>query len=911
MKRSLKLFAIVLTLCLLIGALAIGASAEIDESKSFLDASRYSSDIQNYMYKDFNDSTTTVGSNNSSQIGTFFSLTKTANQSYIQFQTKETTATPGKNTYHYSFHTNTDGYLIQSSTLKYTTVDLDIAALSDAAFYNGMAIEVYGVGPTAYPFPTYTVTDGVDWYISTSSTYKASGTNIKISSAIGDWTHITFAWDLAGGTSTSKTMHAYVNGAHLASKDITIGDTTQFQRITFLVAKANVLKDTANFAIDNITSNLYLESYSSGDAYGLDDLMKNGGQGNLARCEDVVYNENYVYDLPGENQAIATIGETKYYTNASASKAITNGGTLSVTKNFCFLGGDANAFTIKAYNGASVTLDKGLEYNITVDEAASTNEYTVYNVSKASTYTVNIYEGESLIGNAEFKLDSLIAPESFDILPLTNGSYKHMSAWLFEDSEGNKRPLSEFDGAFADVINVYANTATLTWLNTEGEKIDDTVWFIGSVANHSFDALPELEVFNNGWYELAYFWNAKDADLTVTGDATYSPIVSLVEAFTGLMYNYEFGYTYKAVYYVPTPAEGLGVTVTKATYAANISLERFADGKTYYDDFADARVADSNITELEVGETRTINGKTYYKFGGKYLSAFSWYGVNAFEAYFTVDYGGETYELSTKVAISRFGTKSDTSKVSCYADTILDRYDCGSDEVALIINWIRYVDESYSAQGSYGTLAAMTKYVTDHADCGCVRDLKETLINDVSDYTYENLTGFGVTYSVDYLGARLTLYVPKEYYDANAETFRAYITLNGINDKAKKFETLTYDFEARRDSDTEKMVETNIDDTVYYVFRIDSDHAIYNSNAVYTVNIELDGEVQMSGTYSLAAYIYNTNAKLGLYTYDAENGWVIDESKPTSGEEALDYNLLRAAMAYSEFARAAYKYKVD
>lgn len=908
MKRSHKLFAIVLTLCLLIGALAIGASAEVDESKSFLDASRYSSSIQNYVQYSYDDDSTTINASTSSGTGTYFSLTKAADESFIRLKTKSSDTQPGKNNYRYTFFTNESGKTVLANKYAYATADFDIASMGTASFFNGMGFTVYTVKPSAYPFYVYTVTDGTDWYISSSSTYKASGTNVKISSEVGEWTHITFVLDLAGGTSSSKTMYAYVNGAYLTSKAISVTGDTEFQRIGTDVPKALISSDTANFAIDNITSNLYLEGYSSGDAYGLDDLIKNGGQGNLARCEDVVYNEYYAYNLPGETQAIATIGETKYYTNASASKAIAEGGNITVTKDFCFLGGSANNFTVKAYNGASVSIDSGLEYNASVVE--TTEEYTVYSVSKASTYTVNIYDGESLIGNAEFKVGDPITPETFDIAPTAQGNFKAEIAWLFKSGD-ELLPLSEFEGAASgETVNIYANTATITWLDLEGVTIDETEWFIGSVANHSFDTLPELEVFNNGWYELSYFWNSVDADLTVTGDATYSPIVAPVEAFTGLMYNYEFGNTYKAVYYVPTPAEDIDVTVTKATYAANISLDRFAEGKTYYDDFADAKVSTANITELEVSETRTINGKTYYKFAGTYISAYTWYGVNAFEAYFTVEYEGETYELSTKVAISRFGTKSDTSKVACYADTVLDQYECGSEEVALIINWIRYVNESYSAQGSNALLPAMSNYVTNHADCECVRDLKETLVNDVSDYTYENLTGFGATYFVDFTGARLGLYVPKEYYDANAETFKAYATLYGINDEAKKFETLTYNFNPKVDSETEKMIETTIGGNVYYIFLVDRSHAIYNSNAVYTINIELDGEVVMSGTYSLAAYIYNTNKDLGLYN-NVNGEWVLDESKPTSGAEALDYNLLRAAMAYSEFARAAYNYKVD
>ena len=908
MKRSHKLFAIVLTLCLLIGALAIGASAEVDESKSFLDASRYSSSIQNYVQYSYDDDSTETKANVSSGIGNYFSLTKSADESYIHLKTKSSTTAPSKNNYRYTFFTNETGKTVLANKYAYATADFDIASMGTTSFFNGMGFTVYTVKPSAYPFYVYTVTDGTDWYISSTSTYKASGTNVKISSEVGEWTHITFVLDLAGGTSSSKTMYAYVNGAYLTSKAISVTGDTEFQRIGTDVPKALISSDTANFAIDNITSNLYLEGYSSGDAYGLDDLIKNGGQGNIARCEDVVYNENYVYNLPGDTQAIATIGETKYYTNASASKAIAEGGNITVTKDFCFLGGNAESFTVTAYNGASVSIDSGLEYNLAVTD--STDEYTVYSVSKASTYTVNIYEGESLIGNAEFKVGDPITPATFDIAPTAQGNFKAEIAWLFKSGD-ELLPLSEFEGAASgETVNIYANTATITWLDLEGVTIEETEWFIGNVANHSFDTLPELEVFNNGWYELSYFWNSVDADLTVTGDATYSPIVSPVEAFTGLMYNYEFGNTYKAVYYVPTPAEGIGVTVTKATYAANISLDRFADGKTYYDDFADAKVSTSNITELEVGKTRTINGKTYYKFAGTYISAYTWYGVNAFEAYFTVEYEGETYELSTKVAISRFGKKSDTDKVACYADTVLDQYECGSDEVALIINWIRYVNESYSAQGSNALLPAMSVYINNHQDCECVRDIKESLINDVSDYTYENLTGFGATYFVDFMGARLGLYVPKDYYDANAETFKAYATLYGINDKAKKFETLTYNFNPKVDSETEKMIETTIGGNVYYIFLVDRSHAIYNSNAVYTINIELDGEVVMSGTYSLAAYIYNTNKDLGLYN-NVNGEWVLDESKPTSGAEALDYNLLRAAMAYSEFARAAYNYKVD
>ena len=96
----------------------------------------------------------------------------------------------------------------------------------------------------------------------------------------------------------------------------------------------------------------------------------------------------------------------------------------------------------------------------------------------------------------------------------------------------------------------------------------------------------------------------------------------------------------------------------------------------------------------------------------------------------------------------------------------------------------------------------------------------------------------------------------------------------------------------------------------YYIFEMDKNHAIYNNNAVYTISVKIGDEVVASGTYSLAAYIYNLNEQLELYSY--ENGaWVIDGTKPMTGPTSRDYRLLRVAMAYSNFAKAAYEFKVD
>ena len=131
---------------------------------------------------------------------------------------------------------------------------------------------------------------------------------------------------------------------------------------------------------------------------------------------------------------------------------------------------------------------------------------------------------------------------------------------------------------------------------------------------------------------------------------------------------------------------------------------------------------------------------------------------------------------------------------------------------------------------------------------------------------------------------------------------------------------MTYQFVPITEVDTSKSTEevtvykmsvATVNGVKCYIFVVENSFAIYNGNAEYAINVKVNDEVSMSGTYSLAAYIYNTNKALGLYTYTEENGWAIDETKPMTGKDSANYRLLRVAMAYANFAKAAYDYKVD
>jgi hypothetical protein len=366
-----------------------------------------------------------------------------------------------------------------------------------------------------------------------------------------------------------------------------------------------------------------------------------------------------------------------------------------------------------------------------------------------------------------------------------------------------------------------------------------------------------------------------------------------------------------------------GVTVTSGRYAAALAESKMTSA--IINDIEDCLATTGIIYELAPDVTVQIGTDEYYKFQGTNITAYTWYASNAFEVCYTVEYEGETYELSSKVALTRIGAKDSTAKHLNYIDAVMKAYDCGEDEKALVVNWMRYINYSYKAQGKNVDLNGIPDIYNKHVDCGCLESLGSAIPKEAVQYDTSELTAFAegiaVGYSINHTYGVLAVYVPTDVIDANSDKEIAITsTFKGIDNETLSIKDLTYTLTRLTELDIEKSTEeeevyvpvvTTVNGIKCYSYLMSYDSGIYNINAVQNIAVSIDGVVVAEGTYSLAAYLYNLNQEMGLYKIDESGEYVVDKAKLVDGKYSKSQILYECALALAKFGEAARDYKLN
>jgi len=794
----------------------------------------------------------------------------------------------------------------------YQVLDFDISTSSN--FYNGINLAIYKNVTNTWSWLGYIFSDGNGGYFFTKDDSKKSDP-IPLGTVECDWLHVTAVVSGADGS-----IDVYINGEYYHTTGATVAANDRVERLDVFFRTGTTVHDfTLN--IDNVILRDYKKGYSSGNSiFGLDDYKALGDKTlPIYGLGDVVYGPKYGYDSTTPVPYAAMSESGNYHVATGAILNAKDGESITLAKKVTLIDVLPESISSLKIAGADVIL---------AGKAARYYSFADGTLVKRPLYTVNVYDENGEIATT-YELDVALAPElDFNISTSVLGNYNQALAWSFKLGDGEAKALSEWESVGAgSVVSLVPNVTSVAWFDDVGNMLGDAEsWFIGSVASHSFDELDELDLLENGWYELAYFWNgnADDPyDLTVYGNDSFFAIVKPVEAFdmSSLKLNFTLGEYFYANYYVPVPQDD-EITVTGYIFATNLNGDKAGSEDGYYDDLTEAASRDY-IYKRPVDKVIDINGSDYYRCVGASLSAYAWYAANGFEVSFTVEYDEQEYNLTSKVAASRLGTKDDKAEVLSYVNTVLNNTECGSEAKVLMLSWMKYIDLSYLSQGKNVHIAEITALLAKHTECACLKDLGSALSAEAPASDMSEIAaladGFAATYKMNYERGTLLLYVPKAYADSCGE-LEIYSKFIGIENSSASITERTASFTRQTVLDEENSTEENevyvdyvvtVNDVECYVYYLNAKIGIYNMNAVNTITVEVDGTVAATGTYSLLNYVQKLNSSAALYVYDEESGKYVLDSSIAAANYTSEQHSVNIALALVNFAEAAYNYKVN
>ena len=149
-------------------------------------------------------------------------------------------------------------------------------------------------------FYLYILKNGNDHYLSGDEFYQPEN-DILISNTAGVWNHITMVFETDRENIANAMLRYYYNGQLVVER---LANTKgpkylNFESIRFQFGSAVVASgEHYTFCVDNLAVNYYGLDYNSGpDVYGIDDyyIDPDHKSKNISDCADIVYNDSYTY----------------------------------------------------------------------------------------------------------------------------------------------------------------------------------------------------------------------------------------------------------------------------------------------------------------------------------------------------------------------------------------------------------------------------------------------------------------------------------------------------------------------------------------------------------------------------------------------------------------------------------------
>ena len=209
--------------------------------------------------------------------------------------------------------------------------------------------------------------EGGLWHIYVGS----KDTGRTLSNTLGEWNHFTYAVKTNAEELGKSQVQLYYNGSLIATGVVT--SSTNYTDIIPYALRFGILNPNNNNepfsnALDNVKSTFYT-NYTSGDTNGIDDLF-DGTVSSIMYCEDTVYNKNYVYTAPNQQFEIE-VNDEKIH-NPFVIDHISSGSVVKTQVDLLNINPPAlTAFTVVCDPETSVTLsDAAIAKGLTITKTA-------------------------------------------------------------------------------------------------------------------------------------------------------------------------------------------------------------------------------------------------------------------------------------------------------------------------------------------------------------------------------------------------------------------------------------------------------------------------------------------------------------------------------------------------------------
>lgn len=407
------------------------------------------------------------------------------------------------------------------------------------------------------------------------------------------------------------------------------------------------------------------------------------------------------------------------------------------------------------------------------------------------------------------------------------GDFKNLAAWEWNVSEDSSifTPVSELTFDMVKAVRARGDSKVtlrpavvdVSCVDALGNVLAADKYFAGSAAE-------SFKTASNGWYSTEYpvlanategeaadsFTVVRDKENVFTADVSNALPAAAIK---GIKFNMSLLTNYYMNIYVPVEApEGitpLGYFAEEAlTNKYTESVRKVSIGGDVYEEHSFA-IRNSDID---------LEAPRYY----------------AFDAVV----GGKTYRLSFKISVD----------LITYANGVLGAYTCGSEEAALAVNLLNYANEAYKlANGEAHTVSEAI--ISEHKNCGCLTEYDASVdykgdVSTLSEYVC------GAAYDVTSADPSFVLYVRASKNDSISVIK---ITYNGVMGEVE--------------GEMTALDESAIDgvSVIPYTYRgvSASDVKEIMEISVYDNN----GGVAASGTYGLSNYVFNSDAPVAKALY--------------------------------------------
>ena len=309
-------------------------------------------------------------------------------------------------------------------------------------------------------------------------------------SEIGVWTHISVVYASDPQNYKASTAYFFVDGEYLHSHEFAMPSGYSFASVEDFrinVSAASALLPSGDehywaFAIDNAATNIYVPTYdggervaySSGEAYGVDDLIadvRSGREGFLFDCEDTVFGSSYRY--PHGERYVSIDSGDRIYVPALAERAIgniKNGAVIETAFDICVrVPEDVTEATVITPNNSAVTLDGETAMRLKLVYTGEENGVHTYLIKALEASDVITLEWVDPDGNA-LREETLVPGQLADAAGLNASLYdiETMTAtvvtgWYWDlDGEGDEYSEEEISSyTVADALKIGGKRVTV------------------------------------------------------------------------------------------------------------------------------------------------------------------------------------------------------------------------------------------------------------------------------------------------------------------------------------------------------------------------------------------------------------------------------------------------------------------